>query len=134
MDRDTSRLGELRADPRVTVIEADLEDTAHPWRPKPDTFAAIVVTNYLWRPLLPALVDALRPAGVLLYETFARGNERFGKPSNPDFLLKPGELLNAVEGRLTVVAYEHGEIGDPPRAVVQRICAVRGAGPFGLGS
>jgi len=84
-----------------------------------------VVTNYLWHPLLPALIDALQPGGVLLYETFAAGNEAFGKPSNPDFLLRPGDLLDAVRPALSVIAYENGEIASPRPAVVQRICAVR---------
>jgi hypothetical protein len=76
----------------------------------------VIVTNYLYRPLLPALVAALKPGGVLIYETFAQGNEALGKPSNPDFLLHPGELLDAVQGRLTVVAYErHGHAAAPRR-------------------
>ena len=85
----------------------------------------MIVTNYLYRPLLPALVAALKPGGVLIYETFAQGNEALGKPSNPDFLLHPGELLDAVQGRLTVVAYEHGTVMQPRPAVIQRICAVQ---------
>ena len=84
------------------------------------------MTNYLWRPLLPHLVSALRPSGVLIYETFAAGNEAFGKPANPDFLLQPGESLDVVGTSLTVIAYEHGEVADPNPAVVQRICALRG--------
>lgn len=124
IDRDISRLGGLRDHPKVTALDADLE-SATPWRPGPESFDTIVVTNYLWRPLLAHLVAALRPDGVLIYETFAIGNETFGKPSNPDFLLKPGELLDAVQGRLTVVAYEHGEVTKPQPAVIQRICAVR---------
>jgi hypothetical protein len=86
------------------------------------------VVNYLHRPLLPTLLDALEPGGVLIWQTFARGNERFGRPSNPDFLLRPGELLDAVRGRLTVVAYEHGEVTAPRPAVIQRICAVAATG------
>ncbi|MBO6783949.1 MAG: class I SAM-dependent methyltransferase [Alphaproteobacteria bacterium] len=133
VDRDISKLGALRGHPDVTAIEADLETEDTPWRPEPASYATVVVTNYLWRPLLPALVAALRPDGLLLYETFAEGNARYGKPSNPDFLLRPGELLDAARERLTVIAYEHGEIGDPPRAVVQRICATRDDGPKALG-
>jgi len=86
----------------------------------------VVVTNYLWRPLLGAIVAAVAPDGWLIYETFARGNERYGKPRNPDFLLRPGELLAAVAGDLAVVAYEHGTLTRPGPAVVQRIAAVRG--------
>jgi hypothetical protein len=83
----------------------------------------VVVTNYLWRPLMPLIVAAVAPGGALIYETFARGNERFGKPSNPDFLLQDGELLRAAEGRLRVVAYECLEVAEPRPAVVQRIAA-----------
>lgn len=125
IDRDISRLGDLCDHPKVTALEADLEAET-PWRPDPASWDTIVVTNYLWRPLLPHLVRALRSKGVLIYETFAAGNEAFGKPTNPDFLLQPGELLDAVGTSLTVIAYEHGEVADPNPAVVQRICAVRG--------
>ena len=85
----------------------------------------MVVTNYLHRPLFGHLVDAVAPGGVLLYETFAAGNERFGKPSNPDFLLRPGELLEAVRGQLRVIAYEDLQIDKPKPAMVQRIAAMR---------
>ena len=91
-------------------------------------FDGIVVTNYLHRPLLPAIAQALAPGGVLIYETFARGNERFGRPHNPDFLLRPGELLDAF-ATLTVIAFEQGEISARRPAVIQRIAAV--AGPVG---
>jgi len=83
----------------------------------------VVTTNYLHRPLLPALIAAVEPGGVFLYETFAQGNERFGRPSNPDFLLRPQELLEAVHGRLAVVAFEEGFVAEPRPAVIQRICA-----------
>ena len=88
-------------------------------------FDGIVVTNYLHRPLLPAIAQALAPGGVLIYETFARGNERFGRPHNPDFLLRPGELLEAF-ATLTVIAFEQGEISARRPAVIQRIAAVAG--------
>lgn len=125
LDRDLSRLGDLIEHPRITAIEADLETDLAPWRPTPDSFGTIVVTNYLYRPLLPTLVSALKPGGVLIYETFALGNEAYGKPFNPDFLLRPGELLAAVRDQLTVYAYEHGKITEPRPAIVQRICAVQ---------
>ena len=83
----------------------------------------MVVTNYLWRPLLPAILQSVAPGGVLIYETFAAGNETVGKPSRPDFLLQPGELLRACAG-LRVVAYEDGFLDEPAR-FVQRIAAVR---------
>lgn len=82
----------------------------------------MIVTNYLWRPLLPAIVAAVAADGLLIYETFAAGNEQLGRPSNPDFLLRPGELLEAVRGHLVPVAYEHVRLDDPAR-IVQRICA-----------
>lgn len=91
------------------------------------TFAAVVVTDYLWRPTLPQLVASVAAGGVLMYETFAAGHERFGRPKNPDFLLQPGELLETVRGLLVVREYQHGEEGDPPHAVRQRLCAVRSA-------
>jgi SAM-dependent methyltransferase len=105
----------------VTVLGADIE--AGPWPYAGRRFDAIVVTNYLHRPLLPLLVEGLEPGGVLVYETFARGNERFGKPSNPAFLLAPGELLEAVRGRLEVVAYECLAVDEPRPAALQRLCA-----------
>lgn len=130
VDRDTSGVADLRGDARVEILQADLE--GGPWPLLDDdgrdrTFGAVVVTNYLWRALLPRIVAAVAPGGMLVYETFARGNERFGKPSNPDFLLADGELLEAVRGRLTVVAYECLEVAAPKPAMVQRIAAVRPA-------
>lgn len=107
--------------PGVRFVQADLEDGS-PWPFAGQRFGAVVVANYLHRPLFPALAASLDRGGVLIYETFMAGNERFGRPSNPDFLLRPGELLQAF-GALTVVAFEQGEI---ERAVVQRVCAVRG--------
>jgi myo-inositol-1(or 4)-monophosphatase len=109
------------------AIETDLE-AGGAWPLGDRRFGGIVVTNYLHRPLLPVLIDRLDDGGVLVYETFARGNERFGKPSNPDFLLEPGELLRAVAGRLRVVAFEDVTL---PDRVVQRIVAVRAAGGTG---
>ncbi len=107
----------------VTLVAADLE--SGPWPFPGRAFDAIVATNYLHRPLLPVLVSSLEPGGVLVYETFARGNERFGKPSNPDFLLLPGELLEVARGRLRVVAYEDVVVEEPRQAAVQRLCARR---------
>ena len=107
----------------VALLGADLE--AGPWPYAGRRFDAIVVTNYLHRPLLPTLVESLEPGGLLVYETFALGNERFGKPSNPDFLLKPGELLEAVRGKLRVVAYEDLVVEAPRPAALQRLCARR---------
>jgi SAM-dependent methyltransferase len=127
VDRDLSRLGEQAAAPGLECLACDLEDGT-----LPDFFArrfvAIVVTNYLHRPLLAAMPAALGPGGVLIYETFARGNERFGKPSNPDFLLEPGELLRAVMAQLRVVAYEDVVVEAPRPAALQRLCAVAAGG------
>ncbi|PUE41227.1 bifunctional 2-polyprenyl-6-hydroxyphenol methylase/3-demethylubiquinol 3-O-methyltransferase UbiG [Limnohabitans sp. Bal53] len=103
------------------VICADIENG--PWPFAGQTFAGVVVTNYLWRPLLPTLVASVAPGGVLIYETFAMGNESVGKPSRPDFLLQAGELLQATQG-LRTVAYEDGFEASPER-FVQRIAAVR---------
>jgi hypothetical protein len=89
----------------------------------PRQFGAVVVTNYLWRPMFPLLLQSLAPGGVLLYETFTAGNETVGKPSRADFLLQPGELLHLCQG-LRVVAFEDGFL-DPPARFVQRVAAVR---------
>lgn len=103
------------------AVLADIENG--PWPLDGETFDAVVVTNYLWRPLLPQLVASVAPGGVLLYETFASGHETVGRPSRPDFLLQPGELLQTCNG-LRVVAYEDGFCRVPER-FVQRIAAVR---------
>lgn len=104
------------------VLQAELEDG--PWPLAGRQFDAVVVTNYLWRPRLADTVAALAPGGVLVYETFAQGNETVGRPARPEFLLRPGELLQATDG-LRVVAYEDGFL-DAPERFVQRIAAVRG--------
>ncbi|MDO8373107.1 MAG: class I SAM-dependent methyltransferase [Polaromonas sp.] len=103
------------------AVVADIENG--PWPFSGRQFDAVVVTNYLWRPLLPTLLASLAPGGVLIYETFAQGNETVGKPSRPDFLLRPGELLEVCHG-LRVVAFEDGFQQDPDR-FTQRIAAVR---------
>ena len=104
VDRDAEAIAQLADVSRVTPRIADLE--SGPWPFAGRRFAAVIVTNYLWRPLFPAILDVLDASGVLLYETFAAGNERFGRPSNPDFLLQPGELLDLVRGRLRAIAFE----------------------------
>jgi SAM-dependent methyltransferase len=123
VDRDAQALAALADIDRMHPLCADIEAGAWPY--ERERHAGVVVTRYLHRPLFPVLLDALVPGGVLIYETFAAGNERYGKPSNPDFLLHPGELLELVRGRLWVVAYEALRIDDPQPAVIQRICAVR---------
>lgn len=130
LDRQIEALQAMKkADPkgagRLEIISADLEDGS-PWPLPKRRFDAVVVVNYLWRPLFPKILDAIDDSGLLLYETFAIGNEALGKPSNPDFLLKQGELLDVVAGHLDVIAYEHGRIEGPTGpAVKQRIAAGR---------
>lgn len=133
VDRDADGLATLAGVANVVCETADLE-TSPPWSPGSRRFTGIVVTNYLWRPLLAALPNWLEPGGVLIYETFALGNARFGRPRNPEFLLRPGELIEAFAPTLRILAYEDGEIAAPRRAVVQRICAIAGPGPFVLPS
>ena len=122
VDRDAAAIEALNDVSRVRALCADVENG--PWPFARARYAAVVVANYLHRPLFPALLDALAPGGVLLYETFAVGNERYGKPSNPDFLLRPGELLEVVRGKLRVAAYEDLYVERPKPALIQRICAV----------
>jgi SAM-dependent methyltransferase len=116
---------EAQSIPRVRFVQADLESGGG-WPFAGQRFAAIIVTNYLYRPLFPALERALAEEGVLIYETFMTGNEKFGRPSNPAFLLKPGELLEAFRG-LTPIAFEQGYVERPKPAMIQRLCATRGA-------
>ena len=127
VDRDAEAMARLEGLAGVQTRVADIE--GGPWPYAHEQFDGVVVTNYLHRPLLPLLVAAVAPGGVLIYETFAVGNERFGRPTNPDFLLQPGELLEAVRGRLRVLAYEDLQVQEPKLAMVQRICAQNGALP-----
>jgi SAM-dependent methyltransferase len=125
VDRELSGVSDLADDPRVDLVAADLE-TGAPFPLAGREFAAVVVTNYLWRPLLDDLADAVEPDGWMLYETFAAGNERFGRPANPEFLLRPGELLELARAHgLRVVAYEDLVVDEPRLAAVQRVAAVR---------
>lgn len=123
-DIDPNALASLAGLPGITTLQADLENGG-PWPFLPGTFDAVVVCNYLHRPLFANIADALAPGGVLIYETFLTGNERYGKPSNPRFLLGRDELLAAFASRLVVAGYEQGlsERGKP--ALIQRVCAVR---------
>lgn len=122
VDRDSAALTALAGTVGVATRCADLEGA--PWPYQAGSFDGIVVTNYLYRPLVPDLLAALRPGGVLIYETFALGNEKLGRPSNPEFLLRPQELLHWVGGRLQVLAFEQGRVELPKPAVLQRICAL----------
>ena len=130
LDRDLAGLADIAGAAGLETIAADLEAGRSPgltrgWPLGERRFAGVVVVNYLHRPLFPAIVAAVAPGGVLIYETFAVGNERFGRPHNPDHLLRPGELLAAVAGRLDVIAYENLELSEPRPAMVQRIAAAR---------
>jgi len=130
VDRDAEALAAAAA-PGIDTLRIDLENGFNADMASlfgAGNFAGIVATNYLHRPLWPHLLAALAPGGMLIYETFAKGNERFGKPSNPDFLLDPGELLEVVrrvDEPLHVLAFEDGYVAEPKSAMVQRICAVR---------
>jgi hypothetical protein len=123
VDRDVSGVADLKERSDVEIVEADLEQGGWPLAGR--QFDGVVVTNYLWRPILPRIVELVASGGLLLYETFALGNEAFGRPSNPDFLLRPGELLEAVRGRLDVLAYEQRVTSEPRPAVIQHIAARR---------
>jgi SAM-dependent methyltransferase len=123
-DRDPDALARLAGVPGVRTVLADLEGA--PWPFAADAFDGVVVANYLHRPLFDALAASLAPGGVLIYETFMQGNERYGRPSRPDFLLRPYELVDAWRGRLEVAAFEQGRVERPKPALVQRVCALRG--------
>ncbi len=127
VDKDISGLADIAGEPDLECLAADLE-CGVPWPLAGRRFSGVIVTNYLWRPILGDIFAAVAPGGVLIYETFAAGNEAYGKPRRPDFLLQPGELLAAAEG-FHIVAYEHGFAARPLPAVMQRICAVRGTAP-----
>ena len=120
VDRDSQALPD-----GIEFVKADLEDGS-PWPLAGRRFAAIVVANYLHRPLFPRILESLDEGGVLVYETFMIGNEKFGRPSNPQFLLRPGELLEAF-GTLAVAGFEQGRVERPKPAMIQRLCALRDA-------
>lgn len=122
VDRDATALASLAGVPRVSTRVLDLEDER--WPLAGERFDAVIVSRYLHRPRFDDLLALLEPAGTLLYETFAAGNERYGRPSNPAFLLEPGELLARVSAKLVVVAFEQGSTGQPPAAVIERLAAV----------
>jgi SAM-dependent methyltransferase len=127
VDIDISGMGNFAGDAAITILQADLEGGT--WPIAEASFDGVVVTNYLHRPTFSRLLAALKPGGVLIYETFADGNGEFGRPSNPDFLLRPGELLKMVDGVARIIAFEEGYVDAPNPALVQRICAVKNGGP-----
>ena len=132
LDRDPQALASAAGE-GIQTMRHDLELDAAAWPFAAGRFAGIVVTNYLHRPLMPSLLTSLAPGGILVYETFAIGNETFGKPSNPNFLLRRAELLDiARSGGLSVIAFEDGCIDQPKPAMVQRLCACRE--PYAFGS
>ena len=129
VDRDEAALAPLRS--LAEIIVADIENG--PWPLDGRQFDLVLVTNYLWRPLLPRIVGSVADGGLLIYETFADGQQTIGRPARPDFLLQPGELLQACTG-LHVIAYEHG-LAQAPSRYLQRIVAARGPAlppPFSL--
>lgn len=121
VDRDAQALAGLASLNGVSVVRADIEGAA--WPLPEQRFDAVIVTNYLYRPVFPELIDSVGDAGLLIYETFAQGNERFGRPSNPDFLLRPGELYETARPALRVLGYEDVFEDSPKPAMVQRLCA-----------
>ena len=126
-DRDAEALATLSGVKGVTTLRADLEDGS-PWPFAPGQFDAVIVCNYLYRPLFAAIADALAPNGALVYETFLLGNERHGKPSNPRFLLERDELLAAFSRRLVVAGFEQGRMERGKTALIQHLCALQSAG------
>jgi SAM-dependent methyltransferase len=133
-DRSTDAVADLCDNPACEVICADLETDEAVFEKLGElaerSFDAIIVVNYLHRPLLNYFINALAPGGIFIYETFARGNEKFTRPRNPDHLLKSAELLNLAQGGLDVIAYEHGiDKKGLLSVVIQRICAIKPAGP-----
>jgi len=126
VDIDTSAAA--MAVPQAELLQADIE--SGPWPLAGRRFGAVVVCNYLWRPLFPQVLECIAPGGLLLYETFAVGQEQLGRPRRPEFLLRPGELLEVCKD-LQVVAYESGQTGTPAR-IVQRIAARRYEGQHAI--
>lgn len=135
LDRDPGALAKT-VGAGIATLQADLEsdEAGLAWPFAADRFAGIVVSNYLHRPLFPFILASLAPQGVLIYETFALGNAQYGKPTNPDFLLAPGELLDLMrihqQFSLRIVAYEDGYVAVPKPAMVQRICVIKAADAF----
>lgn len=121
LDKDADALAGLESLSGVRILKADIETGEWPLTGEP--FDVVIVTNYLHRPLFEVLLQSLSETGLLIYETFARGNERFGRPSSPAFLLEPGELYDRVRLTLRVLGYEDVFVQMPRPAMMQRICA-----------
>jgi SAM-dependent methyltransferase len=133
IDRDAQALAGLQGRPHIHAHITDLEtgswpaDDAYYAENYHSIYDAIIVSRYLFRPLLNTLAAMLAPGGVLIYETFMLGNERYGRPSNPDFLLMPDELKSVYATLLKVCAFEQGKVEEPVPAMMQRICAIKSA-------
>ena len=130
VDKNTVSLSDLQQQENLKIVEFDLETTNSVFaRGNPlfsQTFGAIIVVNYLYRPLFCHLIDALTPGGLIIYETFAMGNEAYAQPRNPNHLLKSGELIELVSGKMQIISYEHGAVKDVDiPGVKQRLCAVK---------
>ena len=123
VDQNISGLRDLEENPNAIIVQADLENG--PWPFSSERYGCITVVNYLWRPRIGQLLYHLDNGGLLLYETFAEGNEEYGRPRNPDFLLRRGELFERLRSHCRVLAYEQRTIGDPRPAVIQRVAAIR---------
>ena len=124
LDRDVSKLEDLSNNNHLKIFKFDLEGNV-PWPFNAESFDGIIVVNYLYRPLFPMIIDALAVNGVLIYQTFAIGNEKYGRPNNPDYLLKNNELLNEFGEQLQVVKFDHGYIRRPSPAIMQSICCIK---------
>ena len=124
LDRDVSAIADLAPAADAEIIKADLE-TGGPFPILGRQYDCVVVTNYLWRDILDDICEAVTPRGWLIYETFGVGNEVFGRPHNPDFLLRPGELAETVRDSFRIIGYEHGQREIPSPAVIQRLAAIR---------
>lgn len=123
VDRDADALKSMAGFPNISTTLADVENAAWPYAGT--AFDAIIACRYLHRPLLPLLPETLAAGGVLIYETFMQGHEAYGRPRNPDFLLKPDELLQAFRSKMQILAFEQGLLEQSPPAVLQRICAIK---------
>lgn len=123
VDKDEAALASMKNIPSITARMADLE--AAPWPYVGRKFDAIVVCRYLHRPLLPLLLQSLNADGVLIYETFMQGQEVYGRPRRPEFLLQPNELLQNYMNQAHIVAFEQGLFAEPEPAMLQRICLTR---------
>jgi SAM-dependent methyltransferase len=130
VDRDAAALDSMQGLANISLQLADLENAAWPYGNQ--RFDGIVVCRYLYRPLLSLLAASLATQGVLIYETFMAGHEAYGRPQNPEFLLRPNELLQAFVPELTPVAFEQGLITNPQTAVIQRICLVKDSTPVAI--